>query len=407
VTDTALLAVLLAAIAGVLAGRAWAAALRQGELRERAGFRSSPHYTQGLHYLAAGQLELAISELGKVVRAEPAALEVALVLANLLRDTGHVERAIQLHQGLLARADLTRAERAYVLASLGTDFRKAGFLDRAARTFGEVLELDPRNLHALIGQQKLHEEQRQWREAYELQTRLARLRKTDDSLVLGFLQAEMGHDAVRAGDGEAAERAFRTALSLDRRVFPAHLGLADRFAERDPRRAASILEDAVQASPERGYLAFSRLARAYAACGEPSRFAQLCERVIRSDPRDWRARLALAGQLEHEGKLEEAYGLVLRAVEANPQVLAVHLAAWRALRAAGALGEPVQRYLGSAEGAQLDSDPHVCTACRYRADDMLWRCPHCHEWNTFVEERLGPGVGSAAAEAPPAPLARH
>ena len=36
-------------------------------------------------------------------------------------------------------------------------------------------------------------------------------------------------------------------------------------------------------------------------------------------------------------------------------------------------------------------DPHICTACRYRADDMLWRCPHCHEWNTFVEERLGPG----------------
>jgi predicted ATP-dependent serine protease len=22
---------------------------------------------------------------------------------------------------------------------------------------------------------------------------------------------------------------------------------------------------------------------------------------------------------------------------------------------------------------------------------MVWRCPHCHEWDTFVEERLGPG----------------
>jgi predicted ATP-dependent serine protease len=21
---------------------------------------------------------------------------------------------------------------------------------------------------------------------------------------------------------------------------------------------------------------------------------------------------------------------------------------------------------------------------------MLWRCPHCHEWDTFVEERLSP-----------------
>ena len=37
-------------------------------------------------------------------------------------------------------------------------------------------------------------------------------------------------------------------------------------------------------------------------------------------------------------------------------------------------------------------DPHLCTACRYRADDMLWRCPHCHEWNTFVERAAGTGA---------------
>ena len=43
------------------------------------------------------------------------------------------------------------------------------------------------------------------------------------------------------------------------------------------------------------------------------------------------------------------------------------------------------------KGSVFYRDPHICTACRYRADDMLWRCPHCHEWNTFVEERLGPG----------------
>ena len=55
-TDTALLAVLLAAIAGLVAGRAWAAALRRGEEKDRAAFRASPHYIQGLHYLAAGQL---------------------------------------------------------------------------------------------------------------------------------------------------------------------------------------------------------------------------------------------------------------------------------------------------------------------------------------------------------------
>ena len=389
-TDTALLAVLVAAIAGLAAGRAWASALRRTGLGARGGFRTSPHYTQGLHYLTSGQAEMAASELGKVSRDEPDALEVHLVLGNLLRESGQLERAIQVHQGLFRRVDLTRAERAHVLACLGMDLRKSGFIDRATVTFEEVLEIDPRNIHALVGLQKLHEEQRQWKQAYDVQARVSRLRKTEDGIVLGFLQAEIAREALAAGRVGEAETAFKAALDLDRRVFPAHLGLADLYAESAPRRAVQILENAIQLVPERAYLAFERLARAYAACGEPSHFAALCERMIRQDQRDWRARLALARQLRSEGRADEAWGLLLRTLEANPQVIVVHLEIWRTLRVLGIRGEAVERYIDAADESVFYRDPHVCTACRYRADDMLWRCPHCHEWNTFVEERLSP-----------------
>jgi len=388
VSDTALLAVLLAGIAGVLAGRAWATALRRGDLRDRPAFRTSPHYVLGLHAMVTGQADLAISELTKVVRQDPDAVEVLHVLGTLLREAGQVERAIQTHQALIARPELTRGERAHALAALGSDFRKAGFLDRAAAAFGEVLAADPRNLQALMGLQKLHEDQRQWREAYDVQTRLSRVKKTDDSVVLGYLQAEIGREALRAGDREGAEKAFRTALSLDRRVFPAHLGLAELTD--DPRKAAAILEEAVRVAPERAYLAFDGLSRAYTAAGEPSRFVSLCERLIGQSPGDWRARLALARRLRSEGKQEEAWGLLLRALERNPEVLLVHMEIWRFLREterAQDRGSVLQGYIEAAEGSTLGRDPHLCRACRYRADDMLWRCPHCHEWNTLVEER--------------------
>jgi lipopolysaccharide biosynthesis regulator YciM len=330
-----------------------------------------------------------------VLREHPDAVEVQQVLGYLYREVGKVERAIEIHRGLLGRKDLTRAERAHAQASLGTDYRKAGFLDRAAQAYAEALEVDPRNLHALAGQQKLHEEQRQWREAYEIQTRIARMRKSDDGLVLGFLQVEMGREALRAGRRDTAEEAFRTALSLDRRVFPAHLALAGLWLEKEPRRAAQVLEGAVADAPERAYLAFSDLQKAYAACGEPSRFAALCERLVGQDPRDWRARLALARHLRSEGRAGEALGLLLRALEANPHVLLVHLEVWRTLRALGTLGPEEQRYVATVEESALYVDPHICTVCRYRADDMLWRCPHCHEWNTLVEERVGPAAGRA------------
>jgi lipopolysaccharide assembly protein B len=393
-SDTALLAVLVAAVGGLLAGLAWAAGRGHDERRRRPGFRSSPHYSEGLHALATGQLELAIHELEKVRREHPDSVEVLQVLSHLYREVGKTERAIEIHKALVKRRDLTRAERAYALASLGTDFRKAGFLDRASEAYREALLVEPKNLHALAGQQKLHEDQRQWREAFEIQTRIARMRKSDDALVLGFLQTEMGKEALAAGHREAAEEAFRTALSLDRRVFPAHLSLADLWLERDPRRAAQVLEDAIAAVPERAYLAFGALQRAYAACGEPSRFMALCERLVGQDPRDWRARLGLARQLRSEGRAGEALGLLLRAVEANPHVLLVHLEVWRTLRALAQLGPEEQKYVAAVEESALYVDPHICTACRYRADDMLWRCPHCHEWNTLVEERVGPAAGT-------------
>ena len=388
-TDTAIVAVAVAALGGLLAGRAWTRALRKGP-RGADAFRASPHFSQGLNYLAAGQPELAITELNKVAREDEDAVEVRQVLSHLLREAGQVERAIQLHQSLLARPDLTRSERAYTLAGLGTDFRKAGFLDRAARVYEEALATDPNNIHALAGQQKLHEEQRQWRDAFDVRTRLARLRKADDGLVLGHLQAEMGFAAARAGQRSAAETCFKTALALDPRVFPAHLGLADLFIEAEPARAAAILEDAIKVAPERAYLAFGRLVDAYAACAQPNRFEALCDRLIRDRPLEWRARLALARHLRSAGRLEEALGLLLRAVEANPQVLVVHLEAWRALRAMSPVGPATERYIATAEEAVFYRDPHVCTTCRYRADDMLWRCPHCHEWDTFVEERISP-----------------
>jgi lipopolysaccharide biosynthesis regulator YciM len=220
------------------------------------------------------------------------------------------------------------------------------------------------------------------------------LRKSDDRLVLGHLQAKLGEEAAAADKRDAAEAAFRAALSLDRRVLPAYLGLAALYEDRDAPRAAAFLEEAIEAAPDRAYLSFEPLERAYAAAGQPSRFANLCERLIDGRPRDWRARLALARHLAARGELGEALGLTLRALEANPQVLVAHVEAWRILRRLGLPAKEVERYIRVAEEAVFYRDPHVCTACRYRADSMLWRCPHCHGWDTLVEERIGPPVPS-------------
>ena len=122
------------------------------------------------------------------------------MLSHLYREVGKTERAIEIHRALVARRDLTRAERAYALASLGTDYRKAGFLDRAARGLpARRSSSSPGTCTRSRASRSCHEDQRQWREAFEIQTRIARMRKSDDALVLGFLQTEMGKEALARG----------------------------------------------------------------------------------------------------------------------------------------------------------------------------------------------------------------
>ncbi len=119
---------------------------------------------------------------------------------------------------------------------------------------------------------------------------------------------------------------------------------------------------------------------------------KLYEDVVRADELDWRARLALARVRRSQGRGDEAFDLMLAAVRRNPHALAVHVEFWSMLGADGATGpisgDRLARYLEEVSNAAFFIDPYVCIKCNYRANGILWRCPHCQEWNTFVEERI-------------------
>ena len=58
----------------------------------------------------------------------------------------------------------------------------------------------------------------------------------------------------------------------------------------------------------------------------------------------------------------------------------------------------VDRYGELTQHAVFYLDPHVCMRCRYRSTELLWQCPHCHDWNTFVEERIAPAQDVSEVE---------
>jgi lipopolysaccharide assembly protein B len=399
-----LLAALVALLAGLAIGKAWERyKLRDGRWIDRRRARESPHYILGLNFLVANQIDLAIEELSRAASLDADALEVHMILGNLYREKGQVGKAITVHQHLLQRPKLNRLEHAYVLLCLGLDYKRGGFVDRALEAFNEVLRLDPKNEYALINLQKLHEEQHQWTEAYDTRQRLSLLAdigaRPQSQAILAFLENEIGLEAVRRKDFVEAVRRFAAAIELDARAVPAYLNLGDvRVAQGNEKDAAAIWDKLIEVAPDRAYLAFDRLEALAIRTGSPDRFTRLCRRLIDDNPQDWRARLALSRHLAASGQARDGLDLLFAALVQNPHALSIHQAIWRALAQLHHPAALVDRYGELTEHAVFYLDPHVCMRCRYRSTELLWQCPHCHDWNTFVEERIAPAQDTTEVE---------
>jgi lipopolysaccharide biosynthesis regulator YciM len=392
---TPLLVGLVALLIGLAAGKAHERyKLRDGRWIDRRRLGGSHHYILGLNFLVSNQVDVAIEELLKAA-SDSDALEIHLILGNLYREKGQVSRAITLHQALLQRPRLSKLQHAYVLLCLGLDYMRAGFVDRALETFTEVLRLDPNNQYALVHLEKLHADQHQWQQAYEIRQKLNKVPNVPDSpksgAILAFIENELGLEALKRMDYGAAAARFRAAIDLDAGAVPAYLNLGDvRYLEGNIAEAVAIWERMVGIAPERAYLAFDRLESAYPKIDGADRFPDLCRRLIAENPQDWRARLALSRYLSVRGRHRDALDLLFEAIEHNPHALSLHQAIWQALLALDLQPSVVQQYVELTRHAIFYLDPHVCVRCRYRSTELLWQCPHCHEWNTFVEERMAP-----------------
>lgn len=350
-------------------------------------------YSEGITHFIAGRRDEAITELTRAARLRTDVIGLYLILGDLYRAKGLFDRAIRVHSGLLGRQELTRAERAQACASLGEDFKTAGLVERARESFNKALELDARNLSALRAISRFSIEDRQWDKALELEERLLRLDKTRRSRPLAFIYNEIGREYLRQDDDRNAMRNFQKAIAVDDCTFPAHIFLGDLYyKEGKLKKAVEHWERIVDLEPRHLHLVFDRLEHAYHELASEQRLEEICRRVTQRDEGDWRARVLLARIEIDRGDYESAYRFLLEAARVFPQSLTVQQELWKLTLGRGLDRRQIQSYLDLTRGVNEFADPFVCSTCRYRSLEYLWRCPQCFEWDTFTEERPRDGT---------------
>jgi len=134
---------LLLLLLPVAAAFGWLAAKRSDKRLKTAALKRehNPAYFKGLNYLLNEQPDKAIDLFVQMLEIDTETVETHLALGNLFRRRGEVERAIRIHQNLIARPTLDRTQRAQALLELGQDLQNLRIIYQQEKDWAKCLDV--------------------------------------------------------------------------------------------------------------------------------------------------------------------------------------------------------------------------------------------------------------------------
>jgi lipopolysaccharide biosynthesis regulator YciM len=199
----------VAALSGWLIG--------QRRINQKDGSSSSsiyPEYFKGLNYVLNEQPDKAIEVFIKMLEVDSETVETHLALGNLFRRRGEVDRAIRIHQNLIARPSLDREQRANALLELGMDYMRSGLLDRAEALFLELIES---NLHLNDSCTELldiYQQEKDWENAIKIARKLEIISGEKSNSIIAQFYCECADSALIDGNMRVAKDSIRQAISI-------------------------------------------------------------------------------------------------------------------------------------------------------------------------------------------------
>jgi lipopolysaccharide biosynthesis regulator YciM len=360
--------VLAALVLGILAGhfgwgKRWPASLS----------KLHPDYLTGLDYLVTEQPDRALDMFLKLMEANAETVETHFALGSLYRRRGEVERAIRIHQNLLARKELAPEHREQALLALAQDYLRAGVLDRAEGLFQQVSEVPRLRVSALDALRGVYERQHDWQQALGTYRQLARIKAAPPRTVAAHYLCELASTAIEHGDIDGA-RKLLTQAGEEALPFPRAALLSAQIAERggQPDVAVKLLRQALSESPT---LLQEELPHLLKLVGTAERDSFLGELVAQTQLRDFDElkRLVFAAIAADLGAAAPLRASIEKVFSQDSTLQAV----WRE-------GPTQSERIAQEIGALLaHAEKYRCNECGFSGRNFYWHCPACHSWDSF------------------------
>jgi lipopolysaccharide biosynthesis regulator YciM len=342
-----------------------------------------PEYITGLNYLLNEQQDKAIDVFIRMLEVNSDTVETHLALGNLFRKRGEVDRAIRIHQNLIARSSLSSEQRNDAVLELGEDYMKAGLFDRAEALFNELLDNNVHLSSVLPLLLDIYQQEKDWSSAIRVANQMGIVGGQPAKSIIAQFYCELAENA-RARDnldeackllemaGEfdpycARARLIRAVIASQQGDYQVALTAYEQVAERDIELLPEILDHMYTCHRELGTMPamIDYLHKAVALYAGISPVLLLAD-IMSSEKNDRAAAEFISGELS---KRPSVRGLS-RFVELS------------LVNSEGAARENLL-ILKRITDKLLENKPvYKCHDCGFFGKALHWQCPGCKHWNT-------------------------
>lgn len=390
--DVALLGVLVAAIAiGYVLGYRQAERKRHRHQPTEASSPSlSRDYFVGLNYLLNEQPDEAINTFINVLTVNSDTVETHIALGKLFRARGEADKAVSIHQNLLARPALSQYTNEHIQLELARDFVALGVHDRAQRLLTTLLENSSDEEHRYAAKQlliNLLEREQAWQQALEVVQPLLKQYPKMRRPAAHWL-CELALKEVSEASRALAKKHLKRALQLDNKCVRANLLLAELEMDNGHyARAIERLDNIPQQETAHIPTMLPALKHAYLRNGDAIGYQAHLGKLLEQAP--YTSIVIALGQLVHERE----------GVDKAIELIGEHL---RAVPSLGGLDYLIDLYIESqrlsgksspdirllllkhhTDALLLNRTRHRCQRCGFGSEALQWQCPSCRYWGTI------------------------
>lgn len=342
-------------------------------------------YLRGLNFLLNEETDKAADVFIKMLEVDSDTVETHLAVGKLFRVRGEVDRAIRIHQNLIARPQLEKTYREQSLYELGQDYLSAGMLDRAERIFLELVNEKSHSARALKALIDIYQQEKDWEKAVEAAVKFETITQTNMQPTIAHYYCELGEVAYAKKQNDIAMDFFEKAIHADKSCVRVSLLQAKIFMEKaDYKNAIHNLKNIKDQNPSYLSEAIELLALCYEKVDGEDKLVAYLKRLLDEHPRVPVA-LILAERIRKRKGDKVAANFVADYVRRYPSIRGLSIF--------------INIYISSAEG-RAKEDLHIlqnlmrkllankpdyqCHSCGFSGKSLHWQCPGCKQWSTIM-----------------------